>query len=156
MPDQAPDIHFDFGVTRLFGDCDIASTGLVSGWAVPEEAHTWNDGPQAILKMRTSEPERPCRITFDGEPFLSEECPHQDIILLVNGFQVGFWQLAESRTYRLTAEIEPEQLFLRDGGAIAKCVWCLPNSVRPVDVGQGSDTRQLGFCFRSIAIAESD
>ena len=149
------EVTCELGVGRLFGEGDLGRHGLLSGWAAPEEGHVWNDGPEAVLRLRTSRPRAPCTLSFEGEPFLGKGCTRQDVVLYLNGFRVGFWRLAEPRTYRLAATIEPEHLFERDGAAVARCVWHLPDSVRPATLGRGTDTRELGFCFRTLTLAEN-
>ena len=143
----------DLGVTRLFGDCDLGCQGFTTGWSVPEQAHLWNDGFEAMLDVMVENVGSACRLTFEGEPFLSGECTCQDVILYVNGFRLGFWRLTEARTYSLSVAVEQEQLFARGDRALARCVWHLPQSVRPADLGLGGDSRQLGFCFRSLTLA---
>ena len=156
MLDTISDVLLDLGTTRIFGECDLGSAGLVSGWAEPEEGHTWNDGVEAVFQVFATRPASRCRISFEGEPFLSRACRHQDVALYVNGYHLASWRLNEARTYSLEAVIEPEQLFVRGNRVVARCVWCLPDSTRPADAGDGSDTRELGFCFRSVTITELD
>jgi hypothetical protein len=146
-------VSYDLGVTRLFGECDLNGDGLCAGWAVPEKAHVWNDGLDAIFELNMDKPEAPCRLTFEGEPFLNGDCKRQDVVLYVNGFRTGFWRLKEARTHSLSVTLEPEQIFNRGNKAFARCVWHLPDSVRPAELGLGADSRQLGFCFRSFLIA---
>jgi hypothetical protein len=95
-----------------------------------------------------------CIFTFEGEPLLGGDCARQDILFFVNGYRIAFWRLVEAKTHTLTAIVEPEQLFDRGDRVLARCVWHLPLSRRPVDLGLGTDTRELGFCFRSFTIAE--
>jgi hypothetical protein len=144
---------WEIGVTRLFGNFDLAGTGLVSGWATPEDPHIWNDGPEAVLQIVTEPVKRRLRLSFEGIPFIGGNCTFQDVTLYVNGLRVGFWRLRESKSYVLPATIEPEQLLERSGKATLTCAWHLPNSVRPLDLGLGKDTRELGFCFRSMTLS---
>jgi hypothetical protein len=154
MPFLSDEMKLELGVTRLFGDCDIGSSGLSSGWSIPEAAHVWNDGLESVFEVTTRRPRTECLLTFEGEPLLGGNCTHQDVVLYVNGFRVAFWRLTEAKTHILSAVIEPEQFFDRGDRTLAKCTWHLPLSRRPVDLGLGADTRELGFCFRSFTIAE--
>jgi hypothetical protein len=150
----APALSYEIGVTRLFGICDLGDVGLAGGWSAAEEAHVWNDGPEATMHVHMSKPRRTCILTFEGEPFITDGCERQDVTLFVNGFHIGSWRLTEARSYRLSARVEPEQIWERGGKAVAHCVWYMPRSVRPSEVGLGSDHRELGFCFRAFAISE--
>jgi hypothetical protein len=154
MLDKLPVAALEPGMTRLFGDCDLGSVGLLSGWSVPEEAHAWNDGPEVVFEMVTDKPDGALRLTVEGEPFLGAHISQQIITLYVNGFRAGHWRLTEARTHSLDVTLEPEQFFTRGDTAVAKCVWHVPGSTRPADLGHGSDTRELGFCFRSITVSK--
>lgn len=149
-----PMLSYEIGVTRLFGSCDLGHVGLVEGWSEPEEGHVWNDGAQAIMHVTMRKPRSACTLTFEGEPFITDGCERQDINLFVNGFHIGSWRLTQARGYRLSARIEPEQLWERRDKTVAHCVWCLPRSIRPSELGLGSDDRELGFCFRTFDISE--
>jgi hypothetical protein len=147
-------LSYEIGVTRLFGSCDLGDAGLVEGWSAAEEAHVWNDGPQAIMHVTMARPRRACVITFQGEPFITEGCKRQELTLFVNGFYLSSWRLTEARSYHLSARIELEQFWERGGKTVAQCVWYMPRCVRPSEIGLGSDYRELGFCFRTFAISE--
>jgi len=147
---------FELGVTRFFGKGDIGSLGLKSGWAIPEEAHSWNDGVQAVMELSTEASPTRYTVEFEGRPFVNELCPSQDITLYCNGFLTGYWQLREAKSCTLSVIIEPEQLFSRDGGAYAKLVWVIPNSVKPADIKLNNDGRRLGFCFHALTIREAE
>jgi hypothetical protein len=144
---------WQIGVTRLFGNFDLAGTGLISGWSDPEDPHVWNDGPEAVLQIVTEPVKRPVRLSIEGIPFIGGTCKFQDVSLYVNGMRAGFWRLRESKSYVLSSTIEPEQTFERNGKSSLICAWHLPSSVRPVDMGLGKDTRELGFCFRSATLS---
>jgi len=145
-------VPYEIGMSRFFGQTDIGRAGLLHGWSDPEEAHVWNDGPEAALRLITRKPRTPYRLTFEGEPFLSKGCPRQDMTLFVNGLRLGFWRLTEPRPHTLSVVIEPQQMFDRNGMTTLNLVWYLPTSVRPADVGLGSDYRELGVCFRMLTI----
>jgi hypothetical protein len=145
-------LGLELGLTRLFGKADLDDDGLVSGWADPEDQHTWNDGLDAVMMIHTSGSDAVRRLTFEGEPFLPIEVGLQDIALFANGFRIGFWRLRETKTYALSATIEPEQFFVRDEYSLLRLSWHIPRSVRPADIGLGLDTRELGFCFRSLTL----
>jgi len=147
---------FELGVTRFFGKGDIGSSGLKTGWATPEDAHSWNDGVQAVMELNTETSAQPCAIEFEGRPFVNELCPTQEITLYCNGFLTGFWKLQQAKSYSLSAIIEPEQILMRDGGAFARLIWVLPNSTKPADINMNNDGRRLGFCFHALTIREAD
>jgi hypothetical protein len=153
---KSPTPSFELGITRYFGKGDIGSLGLQAGWATPEDAHSWNDGVQTVMELNTDSPKRQYEIEFEGKPFVNELCQNQEITLYCNGFLLGFWKLHEAKSYVLSATIEPEQLFVRDGGAFVKLVWVLPNSVRPADINLNNDGRRLGFCFHALTIRAAD
>jgi hypothetical protein len=148
-------ISVDLGVTRYFGSTDLDAAGLVSGWATPEEAHNWNDGCVAVLRMTIHDPGEACVVEFEGQPFLSQACPRQEIMLHANGFCVGYWRLTEGGPRTLSARVEREQLFERNGVLHLNCTWSFPYSTRPSEKGASNDTRELAFCFRSFMVSRA-
>jgi len=57
------------GIIRLFGKGDIASRGLVGGWAAPEEGHIWNDGLEAVQTIELAQqPAAALTIVVEGVP----------------------------------------------------------------------------------------
>jgi hypothetical protein len=146
---------FRVGLTRTFGLADLNRHILLSGWAAPEENHVWNDGFDAsfFVQLKTL-PSRKLLLKVEGVPFTPRNVLHQDVILYFNGYRLAFWRLQGMEKTFLEVEIEPEHWFARKGGGFAKCVWHLPDSLRPSDVTGADDTRQIGFCFQSITFAE--
>jgi hypothetical protein len=53
----------------------------------------------------------------------------------------------------LEAFIEPEHWFNRMGTAFGTCMFHLPDSRRPRDIGAAEDDRRLGFCFQNFILA---
>lgn len=145
--------EWEIGTTRLFGNFDLGTSGLISGWSAPEDPHVWNDGPEAVMEIVTDPTDRTLRITVEVIPFIGGTVKSQNVTLYVNGSRIGFWRLRESKPYLLSGTIEPEQIFERDGKALLTCSFHLPDSAKPVDVGVGKDGRELGLCFRSITLA---
>ncbi len=148
-----PGIVCELGITRLFGRADIGTKGLTEGWSACEDGHNWNDGPDTKLTLSTeSVPTEPVVLAIEGLPYLATGVKRQRITLYANGYRVGFWSLAENKIHTLQALIEPEQWLSRDGRGLLKLVWHLEDSVKPIDIGDAQDHRQLGFCFRSLSL----
>jgi len=147
-------IECEWGLGRLFGSCDIGSNGLISGWSDPEPAHVWNDGPDAHFRLSFPGPARRAVLSVEGMAFIRPRQPSQDITLYVNGFRLGFWRLFSAGGDTLSAAIEPEQMFARGDQVVLDCTFHIPTCVRPMDLGEGNDRRQLGFCFFSVLVRE--
>jgi hypothetical protein len=145
-------LECDPGVIRLFGLTDIKSRGCRRGFADPEYGHNWNHGFDPTLVLSVEGEIGAATLVIGGEPFVTRSQPVQDLTVYVNGYRAGFWRLVDNTNYSLRIEIEPEWWFLRDARAILKVVFHLPNSVRPGDIGEGEDGRELGFCFRTLLL----
>ena len=141
------------GTTRLFGNHDLGRSGLITGWSEPEDMHVWNNGPEAVLHALIEPTTRAISVKLEGIPFLDGSVPQQELTLFVNGARLGFWRLAERRSYTLEAMIEPEHIFTREAHCLLACAFHVPKSAKPSDLGLGSDGRELGFCFQSICFA---
>jgi hypothetical protein len=143
----------DIGVLRLFGYADIADRGIGQGWSPREDGHNWNDGLDTSLTLWTDHvPPEPCAIMIEGSPYLPKAIAEQRMTLYVNGFRLGYWSMSENRSYTLQATIEPEFWLHRNDGGMLKITWHLPDSVKPIDIGDAEDHRQLGFCFRTLML----
>ncbi len=150
-------LHAEPGLVRCFGTGDIGQTGLAEGWAAPEEAHNWNDGAEAVILLSTQAPKEASVLVVEGAPLVVPTQPHQDVILYVNGLRLGFWRLANPRNVQLRATIEPEHVLIRGGTAgnprgVLRVAFHLPDSLRLSAIQSDGDDRELGFCFRTLAL----
>lgn len=151
----SPRLNTELGLMRLFGTEDIDRQGLVSGWAEPEDAHVWNNGPVAALSIAMNIPDEPCRLVVEGEPFVSSRQPMQEITLYGNGIWLGFWRLRNAEPSVMEALVEPETFFRRGEEGVLNLAWYIPTSVRPSDIGVSGDGRELGFVFRTLVVKSS-
>jgi hypothetical protein len=142
------------GVARLFGLADIATQGLLTGWAGPEEGHNWNDGLEAEMTLSLRHPGRRMQLCLIGEPYVTRAHPRQDMTVHGNGFRVGFVRLTSRAEVALRFALEPEWWFLRGGRAVLRLAFALPHSIAPKDLSDGPDGRTLGFCFRSLCLRD--
>jgi hypothetical protein len=142
------------GVIRLFGAADIGSRGMVAGWSAPEEGHTWNDGLEATYCIAVRPPMARFGLIVIGEPYVTRARPSQELTLFGNGWRIAAWRLSARIETALTASLEPEWWFTRGTRSMMKLLFYLPNSVRPKDLNDGQDGRELGFCFRSICLRQ--
>lgn len=148
-------LEFEFGKVRAFCTADINSQGLVRGWSHAEETHIWNDGYDVELVVSARPPRMPVLVRVGGEPYITQVQRAQDITLYANGFRLGFWRLKHRDSVSLSAIVEPEQWIVRKANGLLRFVWHIPTSAKPSELGDGRDDRLLGFCFRSIEIAEA-
>lgn len=149
-----PGHSLQLGIVSYFGDKGPINDDLLSGWSAPEPEHNWNDGCETVLQTLVKDPGGPCIIEIQGEPFINDKCPRQDVILHLNGFRIGYWRLTKAMPCTLTARFEKEQLFQRDGEMLVKLAWSFPDSVSPIARDLSNDTRELAFCFRSVLISK--
>jgi hypothetical protein len=142
------------GVIRLFNLADIGTRGMVSGWSAPEDGHTWNDGVEAAFTVSLRPPLGRFNLIIMGQPYVSRVRPLQEMTLFANGWRVAAWRMTARTETKLTVPLEPEWWFLRGNRAVMRLLFYLPNSVRPKDVNDGPDGRELGFCFHSICLRQ--
>jgi len=148
----SPDEVWTLGVPRLFGKRDLKTATLRGGWSAPEARHIWTDGPEAEQSIGVVPPDRPIALTVTASPFVTDQIPHQDVFLFVNGRHIKAWRLKTARDQKLSAVIDPKLLLTENGIAILNCHWHLPKSARPSDLGLGSDSRELGLRFVSSTL----
>jgi hypothetical protein len=146
----------EWDVTRLFGLSDIATSGLKGGWAQPEEEHTWNDGFDATLLLAVDEGRGAATLTIEGQPYITGQRPVQDITIYINGYRAAFRRMTARTGHTLTIRIEPEWWVTRDDRPALNVLFHLPGSVRPSEIGDGSDGRNVGFCFRTLLLSRAE
>jgi hypothetical protein len=153
---SAGPLHSECGLVRCFGTGDIGQAGLAQGWAAPEDAHNWNDGPEAVLLLTTAVPSSPCLLVVEGAPLIVPSRQRQDITLYANGIRLGFWRLTNARNIQLRVTIEPEHVLTRDDAdgplGVLHLAFHLPDSLRLSAIQAEGDDRELGFCFRTLAL----
>jgi hypothetical protein len=148
--DNALDCEPD--VSRLFGLADIGTRGMLGGWSDPEEGHAWNDGAEAGYAITMRPPCGRLMLVLVGEPYITRVRPLQELTIFGNGFRVGYWRLTQRTEVTLSAPLEPEWWRMRKQQALMRLAFYLPHSVRPKDIADGPDSRELGFCFRSLCL----
>jgi hypothetical protein len=141
-----------WGDMRLFGIGDIDGAGLTRGWSSAEESHVWNDGPEVTLRLALPAPARPAVLQIEGSAFIRPGQPLQEVTFFVNGFRLGFWRMTTTDLVSLAVRIEPEQMFARADLLLLDCTFHIPLSIRPMDLGEGTDRRELGFCFQTLSV----
>jgi hypothetical protein len=143
----APGEVWNLGVPRLFGKRDLKKSTLRAGWSHIEARHVWTDGPEAEQKIGFPLADRPVTLQVTISPFIAGQITHQDLYLFVNGQYVKAWRLRRAQDQQISATINTRKFLERDGVAILNCLWHLPNSARPADLGLGADSRELGLRF---------
>jgi hypothetical protein len=142
------------GVIRLFGDADIGNQGMICGWSGPEEGHNWNDGLEAAYCISVRPPLGRYALILMGEPYITRARPIQEMTLFANGWRVAAWRMTARIETVLSVPLEPEWWFTRGNRFVMKLLFHLPHSVRPKDINDGQDGREIGFCFRSLCLRQ--
>jgi len=145
-------LNTDIGVVRCFGSGDVRDAGMIRGWAAPEDSHSWNDGPEAVLMLATARPDFSCALVVEGAPLIVPARKRQDVTLYVNGLRLGFWRLTEAKNTPLEVLVEPSHWLTRGDAAVLTLAWHLPDSLRLSTIEPADDDRELGFCFRTLAL----
>ena len=141
------------GVTRCFGTGDIGTAGLVQGWAAPEPAHNWNDGPQASLLLAVPRPAAACQLVLEGVPLSVAGHTRQDVTCYVNGLRLGFWRLTSPHLVQLAVRLETAHFAAAAGNeCVLRVDMHVPDSLRLSSLQTEGDHRELGFCFRTLAL----
>lgn len=140
------------GVVRLFGMADIGTQGQIAGWAEPEDGHLWNDGVEATLLLAVRAPPPRLLLLLGGEPYVTRVRPAQEVTLFGNGLRIGYRRMTQRAETTLAVSLEPEWWLRRGPRALLRLGLHLPHSVRPKDIADGPDGRELGFCFRTLCL----
>lgn len=150
--DRRGALDCETGVVRLFGTADIGTQGQVAGWAEPEDGHLWNDGVEATLLLAVRAPPPRLLLLLGGEPYVTRVRPAQEVTLFGNGLRIGYWRMTQRAEITLAVPLEPEWWLARGSRALLRLGLHMPHSVRPKDIADGPDGRELGFCFRTLCL----
>jgi hypothetical protein len=142
----------ELGVIRLFGAGDIGTRGLISGWSGPEEGHNWNDGVEAAYALAVRPPVTRLLLAIMGEPYVTRARPLQEVTMFGNGYRLGYWRMNARVETVMMVPLEPEWWLSRGTKALMRLTLHLPNSVRPCDINDGQDGRELAICCRSLCL----
>jgi len=151
----APDVPFNippdgeyFSLQQLFfGDGGNEEAALSFGWAGPETGYRWTEGASCELWLEHPG-QRNAVVTIEAWPLLISpavevqraEVSAQDARLATLAFTVP----ARKSVYIPTASLRP--------GRILRLHFALPDAVRPCDVSDAEDDRQLGLGFIRVAV----
>ena len=136
---------------------------LGEGWSGPEDWGVWSDASAAELFLPAS-----CIARWDG--WIAFRCGHyvprsagpealRIVELHVEGLEPTVWHF--TRADYIDPEAPPRCLRVPRSawpakGRSLRLRWHLPDAQSILAAGEGSDTRRLGLCLRSIGPAEED
>ncbi len=123
---------------------------LLDGWSHPEDGFTWATGRQArfVLDVGGTAPEGCLLLELDLNPFAVPGSANGQRLTVTAGGAV----LAQERIVgEGTVAYElPRDAWPADGWLVVSLA--MPDAHRPVDVGFGTDRRELGFMLRHAAL----
>jgi hypothetical protein len=136
--------------------CTIGQQGtsyMNYGWTAPDAYGSWTLGSHAGLTLCLDDlPQQPVMGTFTiTDAAISEEFPHLEVEVLVNGQEVDCWQLNGRSKQERKAILSPETLGRRRPLNIS---FRIRNPRSPAHLKwESDDLRPLGFRLTSIQLA---
>jgi hypothetical protein len=87
------------------GQEQSSGDAILDGWAPPENTHRWTVGRESRCRLPPVGPGADVVLVLDIKPYVDFACPHQTVMLAVDGRLLATVQLAEQRVlgYRLPA-----------------------------------------------------
>ena len=120
-------------------------------WTDPAGVASWTDGNAAFLLLRiVPATTGPVHLTLWADALAPTGATSQHVTLLMDHQPVTAWDVSEGRRSELTAELPPRP----DPAAPMLLEFRIAHPVRPIDIGRGGDTREMGlelFAYRFSA-----
>jgi hypothetical protein len=119
------------------------------GWASPEAGHTWTDGPESGLLLPAPSLAGSYVVTLLVRPFLfGDAVTGQRLTVLANGSEVGDFLVREQSSVEC---VVPLSLIRKRPDWLA-FTFRHPDAVRPADISDIPDRRQLALSFEAIRL----
>jgi hypothetical protein len=123
-----------------------------SGWSGAEPWGTWTEGSTSIVILTPSVvPERDMALSIEGQAFLTDKHPVQDIEVLVNRHPV------ETLHYEFPASLDTRVItipksFIQEKKGPLIIEFKIKDPKSPAELGLSSDTRRLGLGLVSLRL----
>jgi hypothetical protein len=153
---RSGEVFCEVDMPRQFGSADLRTAGMVSGWAEPEEGHNWNNGKETAYGIATEAPVPRLTLEIVGQPYITQLRPAQEMTVYGNGFRLGYKRMSSQGDVLLSILLLPQWWFVEGHRATMHLVFHLPLSIRPKDVGDSEDGRELAFAFQSLCLRHCD
>ena len=142
-----------WGREIAFDADSITASGysFLSGFAVPENNHTWTDGSQAMVKLSVPRTHYDLLLTARVGAFVRPG-KQQEVKIYANGQPAGTWRFESPA--ETTRNLLIPQRCLQNGGRLV-LRFEISDPVCPANFGSGSDIRNLGICFWRLNLATS-
>ncbi len=147
-PDAAADEPVGPPIRYPFGHNGAARPLTREGWALPEPHFQWTGSTFARFELPAPTMPGPLLLQLAIVPFTApDQRPNQDIAVTLGGKVIGQF-VAEAQT--VLGLPLPDDLVT--GQDKLQLGFHVPNAMRPIDVGLGTDSRLLGLCFHAIGV----
>lgn len=119
---------------------------LKKGWGKPENAKTWSTEAQCEILFRLPSTSEDLIIEFTCNPFLPKGIKEQTITLFLNNKPIASWS-SLNKTYStyIFKSLLPENSVV-----LLKLVF--DKAISPKQMQMSSDSRKLGFSFKSMSL----
>lgn len=144
---------FSLSRVEAFGDKGVWGQLLTSGWNTPESWGTWSQGKRAELVIDARQLPgalHGVRLHFEANVLVTPSHPLQRISISLNGAVVAERRITYPQsTTAFDIDVPPEL-----SSAARKLVigFDLPDAIKPISIGLGSDSRVLALGLKSMAV----
>ena len=153
------DSSYDFDYTM--GRISFTSNGTDQkysffGWSNPEPGGTWSDGDTSLVLLQLSSlPKNDVELLIEGQAFLAEKHPSQEIDILVNEHHVATLKYDQQFNEGIRTVKIPKRLALENNGRLL-IRFNYKNPGSPAELGLSDDPRRLGLSIVSLELKPAD
>jgi hypothetical protein len=149
--------NFDYTVGRIsFTSNGTGQKYSLYGWSHPEPWGTWSDGDTSYILLALSNlPKNDVSLLIEGETFLADKHPSQEIDILVNKQYVATLRYDQQSNNGVRMVQIPKRLLLENNGRLL-IRFNFKNPKSPAELGLSSDARRLGLGIVSLELKPTD
>jgi hypothetical protein len=142
-------LEIEAGQKIMFNSGDLPGW---AGWSYREPWGTWSDGPVALVLLQLSRtPESDLEVLIEGNAFVADRHPTQEVYIFVNGQYVKRLRYDEESRGGVREIDIPRALAVGNNDALLMR-FCFKNPKSPAELGLSADRRRLGLGIVSLEL----
>jgi hypothetical protein len=121
-----------------------------TGWSVEEDAGTWSDDEEAILRLKLDPPYKASmELVVMALAFVSHEHPKESVAVVANGELIANWTFQDGQSWTEWRAQIPAEVVQSN---IIKLSFRISDPISPKNLGLSPDTRKLGIMVQQLRI----
>ena len=135
----------------MFGLSGNETQYIGGDWSGAEESYRWSDGKHVRMSMSVSVSDSESLVLIANVAgYITKKHPEVYVDVLIEEILVDTWFIS-SNLFKDYLVVIPAEVIPDDGKLDIEFV--INNPISPFDLGESSDSRNLGLAFRDVSIS---